>query len=430
MNIVLRQQTGAGQTPLRQGIILPWAGAALAVAPAAAFAVSGPLVGLALAVVAPFAFLIILASPYGRSAVLGLSGWRIVAAATVLAGLALISAMTPFAPGGVHPLWPANAPGAAVLDLEAALSGLLALAGICILFVVFAVLGARAERVRQASQSLQWLLLGAEAVLLAATLAGHPPTAGLPAALAGLGLLLCAGTSAQTWKAERPRGWLGRLRAAPASSAAALAFALILGLFGGVGALAAAGFSLAVFTTWEVLAKGGEGKLRRGPLLLVLGLVGLATASIALSILAVANAPAGSAEAISNTVHWKAVLASPWLGYGPYSSDLVARLSMDRLTLDALRRVPAPASAYLAALEQGGVLMVLPMAVGLGSIAWSLIDASVRRRRLTTFYRVAVAALGFFVLYGVVSPAPLTLAATIPMVFILGCGFGAARSSR
>ncbi len=430
MHIVVHQQNRAGRSALRQDTLLPWIGAVLALAPGGTMGVAGSSVDLAFAVVASLALVAALCLTGGRASFTGLSGWIVIAVAFGLGYLALASAMTPFPPGGVHPLWAPTGTGAAVLDLEAALSGLLALGGLAASFCLFAILGARTERTRQAAVSLQWLLLGLDLSLFFAAFAGIKPIPGLPSILAGLGLLLAAGASAQTWKAERPRGWLGRLRASPGSSAAATIFALILALDGGVGALAAAGFSLAAFTVWEILAKGGEGKLRRGPLLLVLGLIGLAMAAIALSILAMASAPAGSAQAISNTVHWKAVLASPWLGYGPYSSELVARLSMDRLTFHALQAVPLPSSAYLAALEQGGVLVTAPMAVALGAVVWSIIDASVRRRRLTTFYRVAVAATGFYLLYGVVSSAPLTLAAVAPLLFLLGCGFGAARSSR
>jgi hypothetical protein len=430
MNLVVRQKNALQKGAFPRGGVLPWAGAILSVAPAAAFGLTDASIGLGVAAVAPVVLVIVLSLRRGRQVFTGLSGWPMAALAFGLGCLALASAMTPFAPGGVHPLWAAVGQGAAVLDLEAALCGLLALGGLAALFCVFAVLGARPERTRQAALALQWLLLVVAAAMIAAGLSGLKPVQGLPSALAGLGLLLSAGSCAQSWKAERPRGWLGRLRAAPGSIIAALLFTALLALAGGVGALAAAGFSLAVFSIWESLAKGGEGKLRRGPLLLVLGLVGLAMAAVALSILAMADAPAGSAQAISNAVHWKAVLASPWLGYGPYSGDLVARLSMDRLTVGALQAAPLPSSAYLAALEQGGVLESVPIALALGAIVWSIIDASVRRRRLTTFYRVAVASVGFYLLYGVVSPAPLALAAVAPLVLMLGCSFGAARSGR
>jgi hypothetical protein len=341
----------------------PWAAgglAVLALAPAGMSLLHWADSGVALAALYSLSIIAVLATNGGRAAFTGLSGLTAPALCWTVGLAALILAMTPLAIGGVHPFWTfVDGPGAAVLDREAAFHGLLTLAGLAGLFLVSAVAGARSERARQTVRGLLVGALVAVILLAVASLTPLKPPEGLVAVLAGLSLLLAAATATQAWKAERPRSALGRLRVAPASSAVFVAAVIVLGLFGGVQALASAGFALLVFAAWEVLASGGEGKLRRGPTLVVLGLIGVAALAIAVSALAWANQP-GSPQSISDDVHWRAALASPWAGYGAGSLEDVARLSMDRLNLAAMRAFPRPSSSYLAALEQVGVLALAP----------------------------------------------------------------------
>jgi len=387
--------------------------------------------GLAFAALSAAGLLAVMTRLGGRSALTNLKGLPWLALGAALGLAALVLAMTPLTIGGVHPLWaPVGKGGGAVIDREGALAGTLTLAGLLLFFLLAAVTGARSERARQTSQALLAVLTVTELGLIGAQLFKLNPPAGLAAFIAGLILLLASASLVQARKAERPRGWLGPIRIAPGSAALIVLSGVALGVEGGVQAVAAAGCALILFHSWEALAGGGEGKMRRGPLLTVLGLLAAAALAVTVSTLIWAQPTAGSPQAISDAVHWKAALASPFAGYGAGSAEAVAHLSMDRLTLSALQLFPRPSSAYLSLFEQAGALALIPFVLVLGYAAWSLIDASVRRRRLTTAYRASVAALLFALLDAAVSPAPATLAGAAPLILLLGCAFGAARANR
>lgn len=435
MNLMLRQQSSLRAPNLGW----PWAasgGALLSVMPLALAGIfPASTLGLALAAITCVSLALALATVRGRAALLSLTGYRVAAAGMGLGLIAIALAMTPWPPGGVHPLWAPVGAGAAVLDEQSALSGLLALGGLAALFLVSAILGTASERARQAVSILQGLLVAIQVSVVATDVAfTHRSATDVPASsafvvlTAGLNLVLAIAATVQAWKMERPRRWVGRLTTAAWPITVAVISCLLVVILGGVQAAACAGCAAAMFIAWEFLARGGVGSLRSGPLLLATGLAAAALIALTTLIL-LATAPAATApQAVSNAVHTRAVLASPWLGYGPGSTDAVARLSMDRLNLSAMQVRPLPASGYLLSLEQGGVLTAAPMAAALLAVVWALVEASVLRRRLTTLFRAVVCCALFCALFAAISAAPATVCGAAPMVFLLGCGFGAARS--
>ena len=424
MNVAIRQNETAAADFARRFATITGV-VALALVPTTALIAGW--VGLGLSLAAAIAVLGALISTTGRAALLSVSGlaWP---AAGFAAGIgAIVLAMTPLAPGGAHPLWTTIGGGGAVLDREAALEGVLALCGVAAAFLLSAAIGARSDRARRAIQALAWASL-VEAVGL--VVVGAAGLAGVPALLAGFSVLLQFSRLIQIWKVERPRGWSGRFSTAP-GALAAIGFGLVcvaaLSGWGDLVALVAAGVLLG---GWEALDATGQGRMRRGPLFVVLSLVGLALAGAAVSTLSAIPAAGESGQVLSNDVHWRAVLASPWLGYGPGSAPAVAALEMDRRTLPALLKFPNPDVAYLSALEQVGALGVAPFALAVIAVLATLINASVRRRRATGLYRLAAAAAGYYALVGLVSAAPLSSVGAAPLAVLVGCAFGAAKAAR
>jgi hypothetical protein len=350
-------------------------------------------------------------------------------AVLVLSALvALGLAATPFAPGGAHPFWQPIGPGAAVLDLEACFLGGSVLVGLSLAVLIAAKAGADRTTAPRTIAALPFImLLPAIALGLRYGVYAEAATGSLLAVFLGSSLVLCAGSSLRSWRDVGAPGVPRRMQDVGAAPWITLACALGLGIVQPK-ALVAAIAALFVLMGWELLAAGGAGRLRRGPLLGVLGLGVLVVVS-AVGV-GLARMDASSAGEACWRAHLGAAMAAPWLGYGPGSMAAIASLSMTRENVAALSDPPCPPSAYLAAFEQGGALVAVPLVLALVSLIWSAVSGSVRRRGMAGPVRALVCSVGFCALFAAVDAAPGTLAGLTPALMMLALAVGVSRAGR
>ncbi len=431
MTLTLGQSIAAGPSATLR-YVPAFALAALALTPAILAGLPGAAGGLTLVIFASFGLLATIVAESERlRRVLRLISWP--AAAGMLALVLSLLALTPLAPGGANPLWLPLEAGAAVLDREAGLQGVVTLSGFLALFILAALLG---HRLGAVTRMLQGLLVIAQVPGIAANVyeahnvVTHEFTSPAPlAAFAGLTVILAAATLVRVLEGGR--------RSLPLSDRADVFLAMAMGsgslvvlsALCGLGAIIAVLGALAAFAAWEYLSRGGERGLRPAPLLALSGFVGLTIAAIAALLIVGVGDPGGVAQRVSNGVHARMVWASPLMGYGPGSGRAVGLMAMDRLSLPALSASPVTSSGYLSALEQVGALGASSLVMALGLVVWTLAQASVRRRRSASLYRGAVGCVVFLALLAVTSPAPVSIAVLAPLTLLLGCAFGAATAT-
>jgi len=326
--------------------------------------------------------------------------------------------LTPWVPGGPHPVWAyvQTSPAAAV-DKSAALVEILRLLGLGCAFLTAFLLGADDDRARWFLR----LLVGTTAAFAAWAFVSHELDPGvlfgsiaLPyggqrlsaaflsantaATFFGLSVVLATAaliTDVRRGRAEAPL-WSGKTLQHAAPSLLALAFGgACLLLTASRGGVLAAGLALAALLVWEGLA-------RRWKLLGLpgLGLLGLAAILLALTLMgggqladrlfSIRGEMASRQDIL--VAHWQAVLASPWMGYGLGSFDAVNRMVTTQANYVHLWNVHAAHNVYLQWLEEGGVLGAAAMFGTIGVVLVGAVRSVGRRVRMTTWIRGLVAA--------------------------------------
>jgi O-antigen ligase len=326
--------------------------------------------------------------------------------------------LTPWVPGGPHPTWAyVQAAPAAAVDRSAVLIELLRLLGLGCAFLTAWLLGADDDRARWFLR----LLVGATAAFAAWAFVSHEIEPGvlfgaiaLPygsqrlsaaflsantaATLFGLSAVLAA--AALVAEARRTRAeaspWSGLMlqRAAPALLALAFAVACLL-MTASRGGAASTALGLAVFLGWEAAARRwrliglpGLGLLALGAILL--GLVAAGGGQLGERLFSIGG-EMGAREAIV-AAHWRAFLASPWMGYGLGSFDAVNGMVATPTNYARLWNVHAAHNVYLQWLEEGGALGAAAMFGTVGAVLLVAVRGAGRRVRMTTWIRGLLAA--------------------------------------
>lgn len=289
--------------------------------------------------------------------------------------------LTPFGPGGAHPVWAyiGQGGGSITVDRSGLILNLLRLLGLACLFNAAWIIGASETRRRAL---IWWLLLalGAFAVLaivdnvtlrrggrLTATLLS-PNSA---ATLMGVGLVFASAFFSQAIQRAGGRLRLERL-GLDASLALGVAgvFAVALTMTASRAGLFSTVIALAVLLTWQVLAQGQKVKAMAivGGAAALLVVIGVAMRSADLAAARLENL--GSDMVARQTIfdaHWQAFLGSPWFGFGLGSFPTVNQLITTGETLNVLYDVRATHNLYLQWLEEAGIVGAALMA------AWALV---------------------------------------------------------
>lgn len=350
-----------------------------------------------------------------------------------------IWSLTPYVPGGPHPIWSyVGLKGAATVDRSATIVELVKLLGLACFFLVGAAAGARDERARFAVQLTVLLsaLFGLWAIFVAATGAiyqtqGHrlealflnPNTAGnLFAALFVLSV-------ASLWREIRT-GRSRSLSGYMAWLATAILGVALLNTASRGGASAAL-IALIVYFVLQ-LATGGM-KLTRGlaaglGAVALLALLVIFAGDVVVDRFYRAEADAPVRYAIWQ-VHWDAFLRSPLLGYGLGAFEPVNRslLTLDNFT--TLFNLRAPLNVYVQWLEEGGVLMAVPMFLCIGALIAATLRGLFRRTRMTGLLAGLLALDLTFLIHGLTDSALQTPSIAAFWAWALGLQVALAQGS-
>lgn len=323
-------------------------------------------------------------------------------------------ALTPFGPGGAHPVWRylGGEAGAITVDRSSLVLNLLRLAGLACLFAASQIVGASETRRR----ALAWFLLLALGAFAAIAIvdhvslrAGRRLTATLlspnsAATLMGVGVVFAVMFFSQAIQRAGGSLRLDRLGLdASLSLGVAAVFAVALALTASRGGVFATVVALAVLLTSQVLAQGR--KIRAVAILggaaALLVVVGVAMRSADLTAARLENLGGDAAvrQAIFDA-HWAAFKSSPWFGFGLGSFPIVNQLIATTENLPVLFDVRATHNLYLQWLEEGGILGGIFMAAWLAAALWRVGVDAVKRGMAGALARATIAAALLVLLHG------------------------------
>jgi O-antigen ligase len=297
----------------------------------------------------------------------------------ILFGLTLAVAawtLTPWAPGGAHPIWAwaGISRGAITVDRGQTVLEMVKLCGLACLFGLGALQGLSRDRSLATLEAIVWtgggyalvsLITFVAGVQIAVgdRLAGGFLSANSGATVFGILTVLALALFLRGWQKKAGPGLSGRITALAGPLACLSLFIVCLILtqsrMGLAATLFAAG-ALLVFT----FAQNPKGKVSA----IVAGLLMLTLASILLfsgnalvwTRLDALEADAGLRGQILDA-HWQAFLASPLFGYGLGSFDTVNLQVMTAENSAALWYIRATHNVYLQWLQEAGLVGAIPM---------------------------------------------------------------------
>lgn len=334
----------------------------------------------------------------------------------IFIGLLVVTAwaLTPFGPGGAHPVWSYldKNGGAITVDRSALMLNLLSLVGLACLFLASRIVGASETRRR----ALVWWMVLALAAFAALAIvdhvslhAGRRLTATLfspnsAATLMGVGAVFAMMFFSQSIQRAGGAVRLDRMDLnASLSLASAAVFAVALALTASRGGIFATVVGLAVLLTWQVLAQGRRVRAiaivgGAAALLVVIG-VAMRSAELTAARLEHLDSDVASRKAIFDA-HWQAFQASPWFGFGLGSFPIVNQLITTSETLKVLFDVRATHNLYLQWLEEAGIVgSVVMLAWLLGALLRVGQDA-VKSGTIGALARATIAATVVVLLHG------------------------------
>ena len=316
-------------------------------------------------------------------------GLHDLAALPVLILFGLTLGVTPWAPGGAHPIWgwAGISPGAITVDRGATLLEIAKLGGLACLFALGALQGLSRDRALATLEAIVWTG-GAYALISLITfvagaqiaagdrLSGGFLSANSGATVFGLLTVLGLGLFLRGWQKKAGLGLSRRITAVAGPlaclSLAAVCLVLTQSRMGLAATLVAAG-ALLVWT-FAQNPKGKASAVVAGLIMLVLsGVLFVGGNALVWSRLDALDADAGTRGQIF-AAHWQAFLASPLFGYGLGSFDPVNLQVMTAENANALWASRATHNVYLQWLQEAGLVGAIPMflliAAVLGLSVW------------------------------------------------------------
>ena len=125
---------------------------------------------------------------------------------------------------------------------------------------------------------------------------------------------------------------------------------------------------------------------------------------------------------------WRAVSASPWVGYGMACERLATQLFVTPEAFLAQLSPAVPPNAYIVWLMRGGIAFVVPMGAGVLWIITKLYVQSMQlARRRGEADGVIIASL-FLIVLGAVSAAPANIGTATMWAILVGLAAGSVNS--
>jgi O-antigen ligase len=367
--------------------------------------------------------------------------WPVLAPFAAVVGVALLT-LTPWVPGGPHPIWAwAGLPPASTLNKSATTIEIIKLLGLGTVFVLGCLLGARPERARTA---LGWLLglgglyavialclfLAGGQVIADGRLTGGFASANIAGTQFGVLVVLAVAWGVRRWSQGERMAMAARIADLAPVIALILLFATCLLLTASRAAISATGVALVLFTGWAAL----DDRRSRWRLMVVGGLLVVS----AVVLVAQGNslfvdrfgglATGDDTRAAVTEAHWRAFLDAPLFGYGLGSYPQVNNQIMTTANAAALSASVIQHNAYLQWLEEAGLVGAAPMfvlvAVVLGLTGWR----AFRRRRNRALVVGLLAASVVVLLHAAVDVSLNTPSFEAFWALLLGLGFALAQA--
>jgi O-antigen ligase len=372
--------------------------------------------------------------------------WPGVLYALVLA--AALWSLTPYGPGGAHPIW-AYVPGTAAITINktATFIGLLKLGGLGAAFTIgwfycseplkarllfrafvyaMAVYAAWALLMRSNPQ----LASGAFKSFQGDRLAGSFQSANIAGTWFGIGFILALSNFLDRLKGLPDRTNATMVAVVAGDFIVALLIGTCLMLTVSRGAVAATIIALALFIVLELFAKNWRVASKQKYMISALGLLGFIVLAWSAGVLVSRYSNSledwtGHRQIIFET-HWSAFLASPWFGYGLGTFNEINKLQETALNFPVLWNIRAAHNVYLQWLEQAGIAGAAPMFACIVFLVASLFFAAFQQRRLTTWLRGLGAASVLILIHSWSDFALEIPALSLTWALLLGSGYAVA----
>jgi O-antigen ligase len=339
-----------------------------------------------------------------------------------LSGLALAAAawsLTPWAPGGVLPIWDwTQVKGAATLDRTATFVEILKLAGLgCIALVGF-IQGVRPAAARAtlrivmvvsalyAFLAMARFLAGGEVVGQAGRMGAgflSPNSAGtLFAALTVLSVSWVVQAVRRGGADGGPEAALAFFTRLAARLALVVLFSGCLFLTASRAAIATTGLMLVAYMIWE-MAAGGL-KVRAGAAVLTTWALHVAILLAGAGALALSRTAALGGDFAERgsifALHWKMFLASPLTGWGLGSFDQINQQIMTPASHAVLWKLRAAHNIFLQWLEEAGLVGAAPMFLGIAAVMLLTLRGMGQRQEAKPWLRALILVDGVFIVHG------------------------------
>ncbi|WP_422577196.1 O-antigen ligase family protein [Phenylobacterium sp.] len=338
----------------------------------------------------------------------GLTAPAVLFALVLLVGLIQL---TPWAPGGAHPVWAyiGRGPGSTTIDRSSTIAELIKLLGLACIFLVGALTGASDRRARTAVHVTLgfalllaiWAFFGSvtDPVPGERRLEGNFLNANTAGTFMACMLMLSLAVMIRQLRAAKPETRI--VRGAPLA-AISLTFAICLLMTASRGATGALVVALLAFGALQMFSS--KVKVTKALLVGVGGLIVVAIALLIAGDLVVDRfARADRDTALRTAVwaeHWQAFLASPLLGYGLGSLETVNKTLINGSNYGTLWSIKAVLNVYLQWLEQAGLLGAIAMFGTIAAIIVTTLNGALRRSRMTLLLFSLLAADVVFLVHG------------------------------
>jgi len=371
-----------------------------------------------------------LATPSLRADLLRLKGLEM---AALLFGLVLavgVWSLTPYVPGGPHPVWSyVGLKGGATVDRSTTIVEMIKLLGLACVFIVGAATGARDDRARWAILLMVvaggvfalWAFIGSATGSIVQLARGRVEAHFLNANTAGniVAALAVLGVAATLSARARGGRWRAEVLVVVAATIVSVATMFATASRGALTAVAA---GLLAY----MLVRLASGALKPSRALGA-ALVGLALVTASLIFLGdqlldrlVQSGSDPTLRTDAWKAHWAAFLASPLFGYGLGNFEPINKSLLTASNFDYLFNLRAPLNVYLQWLEEGGLLMAIPMFLCLAWLMLITLRGTLRRSRMTGLLAGLLAFDMVFLVHGLTDSALFTPSVAALWAWALG----------
>lgn len=397
-----------------------------------------PLPSMALTCALAIALVALLCQPAFRAELPRLEGLWPTAA---LFGLVLVGAfwsLTPWTPGGPHPVWEmAGLEGVSTMNISATQIEITKLFGLACTFLIGALMGRNGDRGALAIRGLivvgaLWataglilFLSGAQPAFHHARLTGGFYSANTAGTVLGVLSLLAASDLLQAWGRVRHDRWSDRLQAVAPIVAASLLFLASLLLTSSRAAIALTGVGLVIV----LVARALHDRRSLGAILAVtVGLLVLLAAYFLLgnSLFADRYLDVSGDSQIRTAIlepHWRAFLASPLFGYGLGTFPEINNQITSAENFGFLAQTIVLHNAYVQWLEEAGLVGAVPM---FALVAWIVATSAwraVRRQSSRTVMTGVLTALALIMAHAAVDVSLNVYSCAALFSLLLGFAF-------